>query len=109
MLDHEYALLNERLATQRGERTTFFVFADTVAARSFRGNNECHGWMGIRFQTTPNGPPSEIMAHVRMWDKENVLQQQALGIVGVNLIYGAFYLRDDPEKMIRSLLDNVTS
>jgi hypothetical protein len=109
MLDHEYALLNERLATQRGERTTFFVFADTVAARSFRGNNECHGWMGIRFQTTPNGPPSEIMAHVRMWDKENVLQQQALGIVGVNLIYGAFYLRDDPEKMIRSLLDNVTA
>lgn len=107
MLEHEYSLLRERLAVQRGDRTTFFAYADTVAAKSFKGNNECHGWMGIRFQTEPNGEPSQILMHVRMWDKENVLQQQALGIVGVNLIYGAFYYREDLKKLIQSLSDNV--
>ncbi len=108
MLDHEFALLRERLAAQRGDRTTFFAFADTVAAKSYKGtNNECHGWMGIRFQTEPGGEPSQILLHVRMWDKENILQQQALGIAGVNLIYGAFYLRDDLKALIRSLCDNL--
>lgn len=107
MLEHEYVLLNERLAATRGANTTFFVFADTVSAKSFKGNNECHGWMGIRFQTEPNGPPSDIIVHVRMWDKENVLQQQALGIVGTNLIYGAFYLRENLEQLIISLVDQV--
>ena len=109
MLDHEYQLLLERLAATRGDRTTFFVFADTVAARNFLGTNEAHGWMGIRFQLEPGGPPSEIVLHVRMWDKENVLQQEALGIVGTNLIYGAFYYRDDPKKFTESLLDNLSS
>src|SRR5712672_104763 len=56
MLDHEYKLLLERLAAQRGERSTFFVFSDTVATKSFKGNNDAHGWMGIRFQTEPGGP-----------------------------------------------------
>jgi hypothetical protein len=107
MLNHEYKLLNERLGEKRGATTTFFVFADTVAARNFKGTNECHGWMGVRFQTEPFGPPSDIMIHVRMWDKDNFLQQQALGIVGTNLIYGAFYLRDQPEELIKSLLDSV--
>ncbi len=109
MLDHEYHLLIERLAAQRGERTTFFVFADTVATKNFKGGNEAHGWMGIRFQTEPGGPPSEIILHVRMWDKENVLQQQALGIIGVNVIYGAFYYRDNPRQFIESLLDSLSS
>jgi hypothetical protein len=109
MLDHEYGLLIERLAATRGDRTTFFVFADTVAAKSFKGTNEAHGWMGIRFQSEPGGPPSDIVLHVRMWDKENVLQQQALGIVGTNLIYGAFYYRESPQKLIESLLDNLSS
>lgn len=107
MLDHEYSLLKERLDAARGASTKFFVFADTVSAMSFKGNNECHGWMGIRLQTEPHGEPSDIVMHVRMWDKENILQQQALGIVGVNLIYGAFYLRDNLEHFIISLVDNV--
>ena len=109
MLDHEYQLLIERLAGQRGDRTTFFVFADTVAARNFKGTNEAHGWMGIRFQITPGGPYSDVVLHVRMWDKENVLQQQALGIIGVNLIYGALYYHDDPRKLVESLLDNLSA
>ena len=109
MLDHEYKLLLERLAPVRGDSTTFFVFADTVAAKSFKNNNESHGWMGIRFQATPKSEPSDIIMHVRMWDKENVPQQEALGIIGTNLIYGAFYYRDDPRKFIQSLLDNLSA
>ncbi|MEY2878872.1 MAG: hypothetical protein RLZZ15_1252 [Verrucomicrobiota bacterium] len=107
MLDHEYQLLIERLAAQRGARTTFFAFADTVATKNFKGTNEAHGWMGIRFQTTPGGAPSEIVLHVRMWDKDALLQQQALGIIGVNVIYGAFHYHADPKKLIESLADNV--
>ncbi|MDD3180658.1 MAG: TonB-dependent receptor [Opitutaceae bacterium] len=108
MLDHEYTLLQERLGAQRGAGTTFFVFADTVAAKSYRGNNDCHGWLGMRFQTQPGTEPSDIILHVRMCDRENVMQQQALGVVGVNLIYGAFYNRHDPRKFIQSLIDNLS-
>ena len=109
MLGHEFGLLKERLDSIRGDNTTFFVYADTVATRNFKGNNEAHGWMGVRFQTEPHGPPSDIIIHVRMWDKENVQQQEALGITGTNLIYGAFYYRDNPQKFIQSLLDNLSS
>ncbi len=108
MLDHEYRLLLERLSAKRGADTTFFVFADTVAARSFKGNNECHGWLGVRFQTEPLGPPNDIIIHVRMTDRENVLQQQALGLIGVNLLYGATYLRHDPTAFVISLLDELS-
>src|SRR5580704_1546256 len=81
MLDHEYNLLIERLAAIRGDHTTFFAFADTVATKNFKGTNEAHGWLGVRMQTEPKGEPSEIILHVRMWDKEGVLQQEALGII----------------------------
>jgi hypothetical protein len=107
MLDHEYGLLVERLSAIRGDRTNFFVFADTVATSNLQGTNEAHGWLGIRFQAAPLSEPSEIVLHVRMWDKDAVLQQQALGIVGVNLIYGALYLRSDPRQLIESLPDNL--
>src|SRR6202789_165597 len=107
MLDHEYGLLVERLSAIRGDRTNFFVFADTVATGNQQGTNEAHGWLVIRFQAQPKGDPSEIVLHVRMRDKDSVLQQQALGIVGVNLIYGALYLRSDPRQLIESLQDNL--
>jgi len=107
MLDHEYGLLLERLSSSRGDRTNFFVFADTVSTINYQGTNEAHGWLGIRFQTEPLGEPSEIVLHVRMWDKDAALQQQALGIVGVNLVYGALYYRTDPRKLIESLADNL--
>jgi hypothetical protein len=109
MLDHEYRLLEERLAGARGGRTSFFVFADTVATRGFKGDNDAHGWMGIRFQIHPQEPPNDIILHVRMWDKEAVLQQEALGIFGVNFIYGAFTYRTTPETFIRSLVDNLST
>lgn len=107
MLNHEFNLLRERLATQRGERTEFFVFADTVATKGYKGTNDAHGWLGVRFQTEPGGAPSEVLLHVRMWDKENVLQQEALGIAGTNLIYATFYYRADPKRFIESLVDNL--
>ena len=107
MLGHEYNLLRERLAEKRGDRTCFFVFADTVATKSAKGSADGHGWLGVRFQASPKAEPSDIILHVRMLDKKNLLQQEALGIVGVNLIYGAFFYRDDPDKFIESLADNV--
>jgi hypothetical protein len=107
MLNREYDLLVQRLDALRGDRTTFFVFADTVAALSFKGTNECHGWMGVRFQIEPKGPTSEIIIHVRMLDRENLQQQQALGVIGVNLAYGTFYLAGDPDAFVRSLADNL--
>lgn len=106
MLDHEYCLLLERLDDKMGEERTFFVFADTVAARSFKQHNESHGWLGVRFQTHTRSEPSEIIIHVRMLDEENVDQQEALGVIGVNLLYGAFYYHQ-PEKMISSLRENL--
>jgi hypothetical protein len=109
MLDYEFALLIERLHEKRGKDTSFFVFADTVSARNYLGTNECHGWMGIKFQMQPGAHSSEIVIHVNMLDKENLQQQEALGIIGVNLTYGAFYLHADPEKLIASLLDGLST
>src|SRR5438105_537601 len=109
MLDHEYGLLEERLKAKRGATTRFFVYADTVTARSFKHVDESHGWMGIRFQSQPLTEPSEILIHVRMLDKENLQQQEALGIMGVNIIFGALYLHHDPSALITSLLDNLTN
>jgi len=106
MLDHEYSLLIERLDNKFGNERTFFVFADTVAARSFKQHNESHGWLGVRFQEETRGEPSQIIIHIRMLDESNVDQQEALGIVGVNLLYGAFYHRS-PEKLIASLPENL--
>jgi hypothetical protein len=106
MLDHEYNLLIERLDEKLGSLRTFFVFADTVAARSFKQHNESHGWLGVRFQEQPRGEPSQIIIHLRMLDESNVDQQEALGIIGVNLLFGAFYYRQ-PEKLIASLQENL--
>jgi hypothetical protein len=106
MLDHEYHLLIERLDKKLGSVRTFFVFADTVAARSFKQHNESHGWLGVRFQEDPRGEPSQIIVHVRMLDESNVDQQEALGVIGVNLLFGAFYHRQ-PEKLIASLQENL--
>jgi hypothetical protein len=108
MLDREFELDVERLGQERGDNTSFFAFADTVVAQSYRGGNECHGWMGIKFQSRVNDQPSQIVMHVRMLDEEASLQQEALGIVGVNLCYGAFFLSHVPEELIESLLDKLT-
>ena len=93
MLEREFDLLIERLGQKRGANTKFFAFADTVLARSYssRKDMEAHGWLGVRFQTEPQGAPSQIIIHVRLLDPENVQEQEALGIIGVNLVHGALY------------------
>jgi len=107
MLDHEYNLLVERLDSNFGGKKTFFVFADTVAARSFKQRSESHGWLGVRFQSEPRSQPSEIIIHVRLLDQTNIDQQEALGVIGVNLVFGAFFHRQ-PENLISSLQENLT-
>lgn len=109
MVDYEHRLNLERLGSQRGDKTAFFTFADTVAARNFQGTNECHGWMGVKFQAYPRDQDNQIIIHVRMRDEEAPLQQEALGIVGVNLLYAAFFLHHAPEQILESLLDNLST
>jgi hypothetical protein len=109
MLDREYRLVVERLEGYRPKNTTYFAFANTVAAKAYNRKGECHGWLGVRMQLFPEAPPSQVMLHVRMLDKENRLQQDALGILGVNLIYGAFYHYRSAHRLIESLLDNLST
>jgi hypothetical protein len=109
MLDHEFQLNLDRLGDERGDETAFFAFADTVVARSYRGGNECHGWMGVKFQSHPRDEASQIVVHVRMLDAEAALQQEALGVVGVNLLHAAFFVHHEPERLVESLLDRLTT
>jgi hypothetical protein len=109
MLDYEYRLMTERLASKRGENTRFFVFADTVAAKSYTRKDDCHGWMGIRFQSAPASEPSQVILHVSLLDRENLLQQEAMGILGVNLVHAALYESDDPVKVLRQLIEDLSS
>jgi len=107
MLDHEYAALQDRLAAQRGATTCFFVFADTVATAGYARPGEGDAWLGIRFQVHPGAEASEIVLHARLLDREAVRQQTALGVLGVNLVYGAFHHHAAPPALIASLLDGV--
>jgi hypothetical protein len=108
MLDYEYSLMTERLAEKRGASTRFFVFADTIAAKSYTRKDNWHGWMGIRFQDRPGAPPSQIVLHVSLLDRETTLQQEAVGILGVNLIHAALY-EADPVALIKHLLDSLSA
>lgn len=108
MLDHEYCLLLERLALQRGNTTKFFAFAGTFSALNYLKTNEGHGWMGVRFQQEPNGVLHNVVLHVKLLDNDNILQQQAVGILGVNLLYACFYYNDTSSVFLQSLIDNLT-
>ncbi len=107
MLAHEFNLLIERIGSTRPKNSTFFTYADTVAAKGYKSRKECHGWCGIRVQLHPGAEPSDIILHVRMLDEDNRQQQEALGILGVNVIYGAFNYYRNPEQMIESFVDNL--
>jgi hypothetical protein len=107
MLDNEWAQLLAQLSKTRGPQTRFFCFVDTVSARNFAGTNDSHGWIGLRFQLQPEGPPSDVLLHINMRDPSNVLQQQAIGILGVNLIYAAFYEAQPKESFLEGLAQDV--
>jgi hypothetical protein len=108
MLNHEFDLLTERLSGEKYESRTFFAFADTVTTLNYNKSNDPHGWIGIKFQTVPGAEPNQIFFHVRLLDTDAALQQNVLGIIGVNLVYAAFYYHSDPKKMIESLAENLT-
>ena len=109
MLDSEWTQLLTQLSKSRGSQTRFFCFVDTVSARNFAGTNDSHGWTGLRFQLQPGGPPNDILLHVNMRDVSNALQQQAIGILGVNLIYTAFYEGQTKESFLAGLAEDVSA
>jgi hypothetical protein len=107
MLDKEFALVVSRLGTSRPRSSRYFSYAATVSAKSFNRRNECHAWCGIRLQMYPQAEPSDVIVHVRMLQDTAEQQQDTLGVLGVNIIYGAYYFFEEPHKLIDSLTDNL--
>ena len=107
MLDKEWSELLAQLSATRGSHTRFFSFVDTVSARNFAGTNDAHGWVALRFQMQPGGPANDVLLHINMRDPSNVLQQEAIGILGVNLIYSAFYQSQVEESFLAGLGEDV--
>jgi hypothetical protein len=108
MLEQEFAQLLERLAGERGRTKCFFALADTVATRSYQKTGNGRGWLGLRFQARPGEEASQIIVHAHLFDANAAREQEALGILGVNLVHAAFYRRDDPAQLITSLMDELS-
>jgi hypothetical protein len=106
MLEHEFELMEARLRAVRPEQN-FFVFADTVSAINFQKTIKGDGWLGVRFQLKSDAKPNDLVVHVRLLDNDNRLQQQAIGILGVNMLYGCHRFAHDPETMLQSFMDNL--
>src|SRR6201998_3937877 len=107
MLDSEWAQLLKQLQKTRGPQTRFFSFVDTVSARNFAGTNEPHGWVGLRFQLQPGAQPNDILLHINMRAPSNPLEQTAIGILGVNLIYAVFYQLQMKEAFLENVAQGV--
>lgn len=107
MLDREWTQLLNQLDTSRGSQTRFFSFVDTISARNYAGTNEPHGWLGLRFQQQISGQPNDILLHINLRDPTNLLQQEAIGILGVNLIYAAFHQSQTSEHLIESVAQDL--
>lgn len=108
MLVNEWAQLLAQLHASRGASAKFFTFVDTISARNYAGTNECHGWVGLRFLQEPNGPPNEVILHINLLDPTNPQQQEAVGILGVNLIYAAFFHVGSPEEFLTSVFEDLS-
>lgn len=108
MLSHEMTLMEERISRENHPERLFFSYANTVATIDFSKRYKGHGWVGIRYQLDPKQKEfDEIILHMRFKQNEARLQQETLGILGVNLIYGAFYKYDRPKKMLKYLYDHI--
>ena len=107
MLDHEISLLEDRISRKDHPNKLFFTLANTVATIDYAKKFKGHGWMGIRFQTSVNEEYSEISLHFRFHHQEARLQQEVLGLMGVNLVYGAFYKNNHPKKLLKYLYDHI--
>jgi hypothetical protein len=106
MLDHEYNLMVERLRESR-PASKFFVFADTVAAINYQRTIKGQGWLGLRFQTDADSEPNDFVLHCKMLDNDQQLQQSAIGILGVNMLYACYHYYDNPDLFIHSLIDSL--
>lgn len=107
MIEYEYGLINERLSREKWPDKCYFAFANTIATINFTRKFKGHGWMGVRFQLSPDQEPNDVIFHIRMKEEEASLQQETIGQMGVNLIYGCFHIRNNPEELLRSLYDNI--
>ncbi|MBL4643052.1 MAG: TonB-dependent receptor [Flavobacteriaceae bacterium] len=107
MLTHEIDLIEERLSRKKHPEKLFFSYANTVATINFSKKFKGHGWVGVRFQLDPLEDYNEIVLHFRFKETDARLQQETLGALGVNLIYGAFYLNDNPKELVKSFYDNI--
>ena len=107
MLTHEIDLIEERVPREKNPNRLFFAYANTVATIDFAKKFKGHGWVGIKYQIEPEGAYNEIVLHIRFHENEATLQQNTLGILGVNLIYGAFYKFNEPKKLLRYLYDHI--
>jgi hypothetical protein len=108
MLEQEFVQLRDRLDPKHGDAKRFFAFADTVATRSYRQPGNGRAWLGVRFQTRPHEEASEIIVHAHLLDSTAERQQEALGILGVNLIHGALFRRTHPTELLASLMDELS-
>jgi hypothetical protein len=107
MLDKEWEQLLSQLQKTRGDKTRFFSFVDTISARNYAGTNLAHGWIGIRFQAEPEGPANDVILHVNLMDPTNVQQQEAVGILGVNLVHAVFHARTTADGFIKDIAEGV--
>ena len=107
MLTYEVEIIEDRLSRKTHPNNIFFTYANTVTTIDFVKKFKGHGWVGIRFQLSPLEDYSEIILHIRFKETDAKLQQETLGVLGVNLIYGAFYLNDKPKELLKSLYDNL--
>jgi hypothetical protein len=106
MLEREFHLLPERL-TDKEANTNFFAFANTIETINYNKTNIGHGWVGVRFQLSPESPPNDCIIHIELKDNNPIWQQQVVGMIGVNLIYACYYYHESPEEIIHSLVDNI--
>ena len=108
MMESEWKQLLAELQASRGATTKFFAFVDTVSARNYAGTNECHGWVGVRFQQQPGGPANDVILHINLQDPTNLQQQEAVGILGVNLVYCAFYHLSSADEFLAGLFEDLS-
>ena len=107
MIHHEYSLLEDRLHREKYPNKRYFAFANTVATINFTKTFKGHGWLGIRYQTSADKSPNEVILHVRLHENDPKHQQETIGNIGVNLIYGANFLYKEPKELLHSLYDGI--
>ncbi len=108
MMDHEYSRVTNTLGASFPEKR-FFSLCDTVETINYSQTNQSHGWMGVRFQSKPGGEYNDFIIHIRMLNRDGLQQQHAIGVMGVNLLYGCYYMSHDPQGILKSLRDNLQS